>query len=125
MIAIFWQSSVIELSYDSHQFQSFMKTDSKKSALASFAWSLLIIYLFYLATVSWVKLLWNHQESTVFLARVKFIMGITFFGSIAYIIGTYHIVGHSQVDPFFTLFICSSLIYLGVGLMVYPFLQKK
>lgn len=102
-----------------------MKTDSKKSAIASFAWSLLIIYLFYLATLSWVKMLWDSEDSNVFMARVKVLMGITFFGSIAYIIGIYHLVGHSQVDPFFTLFICVSLTYLGVGLMAYPFLQKK
>ena len=102
-----------------------MKSDSKKSALVSMAWSFIFIYLFYLATVSWVKLLWNHEDSDVFLARIKLLMGVTFFGSLVYIIGTYHLVGHRQVDPFFNLYICVSLTYLGVGLMVYPFLQKR
>lgn len=102
-----------------------MKSDSKKSTLLSMAWSFFFVYLFYLATVSWVKLLWNHEDSDVFLARIKLLMGVTFSGSLVYIIGIYHWVGHRQVDPFYNLYICVSLTYLGVGLMVYPFLQKR
>ena len=89
------------------------------------AWSFFFVYLFYLATVSWVKMLWNHEDSDIFLARIKLLMGVTFLGSLVYIIGTYHLVGHRLVDPFYNLYICIFLTYLGVGLMVYPFLQKR
>ncbi|AMQ57772.1 hypothetical protein [Algoriphagus sanaruensis] len=102
-----------------------MKTRSKKSPFTSLAWSFLFIYLYYLATVSWVKMVWNHEDSDVFFARIKLLMSVTFFGSIFYIVGIYNWVGHNNVDPFFDLFIVVSLTYLGIGLMAYPFLQKR
>ncbi|GAB2498874.1 hypothetical protein GCM10027164_33620 [Algoriphagus taiwanensis] len=102
-----------------------MKENRNKSGVPSIVWSFIIVYLFYLATVSWVKILWNHQDSDVFFARVKFLMGLSFLASLIYIIGIYYLVGHTNVDPFYTLIITLILSYLGFGLMAYPFLQNK
>jgi hypothetical protein len=93
--------------------------------LRSLLQSLAVILIFYYATAGIVKLLWNTTNEYVFEGRVKFLVLLLFTTSIFYIIGIYHIVGPSQVDVFYYLYIFLALAYLAIGIIANMFIKNN
>ena len=87
--------------------------------------TLIVLLLLYFAARGIVKLFWNHSDKAVFSARVQLLFGCFFLGSLAYIIGIYHIVGSYHTALFYKMYIFLAFIYLALGLVSDTIIKTK
>lgn len=90
-----------------------------ENTIKSYLYSFLVILVFYYATRGIVRLFWNHSNNEVVKARTFILFVSLFFGSLFYIIVTYHLAGGKTeyVQIFYKIYLFLSFIYIVLGLI--------
>ena len=90
-----------------------------EKSIKSYLYSFLVILVFYYATRGIVRLFWNHTNQKIVRARTFILFVSLFFGSLFYIIVTYHLVGGKTeyVQVFYKIYLILAFIYIVLGLM--------
>ncbi len=90
-----------------------------EKSIKSYLYSFLVILVFYYATRGIVRLFWNHTNQQIVRARTFILFVSLFFGSLFYIIVTYHLVGGKTeyVQVFYKIYLILAFIYIVLGLM--------
>lgn len=96
--------------------------------LKSWMYSLIVVYIMFLAVKGIIRLFWNTDDDHVLIGRVMLTLTLLFVFSFIYIIGIYHIVGPHKVDNYYGYFIIIIIIVLVAGFIfdiIFDFRKSK